>query len=82
MHTVITVFILLSYAQQIMEVGLNCSKLAIFRDIMALEDSALAELTQCLDKIHAALRKYLDITTDVSSLYPILNDSSVMTRSA
>ncbi|KAH9282751.1 hypothetical protein ECG_04024 [Echinococcus granulosus] len=61
--------------RQIMEARLNCSKLEIFCDILALEDSALAELTQCLDKIYAALRKYLDITTDVKARLKSENES-------
>ncbi|CDS42746.1 hypothetical protein EmuJ_001046100 [Echinococcus multilocularis] len=61
--------------RQIMEARLNCSKLEIFCDILALEDSALAELTQCLDKIYAALRKYLEITTDVKARFKSENES-------
>ncbi|VDK46123.1 unnamed protein product, partial [Taenia asiatica] len=60
--------------RQIMEARLNCSKLEIFRDIMALEDSALAELTQCLDKIHTALQRYLDITTEIKTRFKSENE--------
>ena len=49
-----------------MEAKLNSSKLEIFRDILALEDSALIEMTDSIEKIHSALKHYLDITTDVS----------------
>ena len=49
-----------------MEAELNCSKLEIFRDILALEESALVEMTQSIKKIHAALQLYLNISIDVS----------------
>ncbi|VDM31983.1 unnamed protein product [Hydatigera taeniaeformis] len=60
--------------RQLMAVKLNCSQLEIFRDIMALEDSALAEQAQCLDKIHTALQKYLDITDDIKVRFNLGNE--------
>ncbi|VDO04536.1 unnamed protein product [Rodentolepis nana] len=55
--------------RKIQEAQLTCSKLEIFRDIMALEDSALLEMAQCLDKIYTALKKYFQISIEIKSRF-------------
>nr|CDS31659.1 eri1 exoribonuclease 2 [Hymenolepis microstoma] len=55
--------------RKIQEAQLTCSKLEIFGNIMALEDSALIEMTQCIDKIYAALKKYFQISIDIKSRF-------------
>ncbi|KAM3181789.1 hypothetical protein ACTXT7_013673 [Hymenolepis weldensis] len=60
--------------RKIQEAQLTCLKLEIFGNIMALEDSALLEMTQCIDKIYAALKKYLEISIDINTRFQNSNN--------
>ncbi len=44
----------------------DCTRLEITRDVLAMEENALLELTECIEKICTALQAYLDLTDDVS----------------
>lgn len=53
------------YLQQISTTKSECTKFQISHDILTLEDNALLELAQCLDKISSVLQTYIDLSSDV-----------------